>query len=88
MKHYAELNSNGICVSIKTVLSELNDSNLVEIEQYDTSYMYKKYENGQWSVEQYIPDSNQIVLTEFEKVKERQQLMQQALDDLILNGGV
>lgn len=93
MMHYAEINNDGICISIKTVKNTINDANHIEIESLDFDLLYKKYENGQWSVEKYLPDAAAIQLSEFEKLKQENdslksqiELMQKALDDLLLGG--
>lgn len=88
MVYLAQLNENDVCIGIKQTIEMINDGKHVVIDSYNDDYMYRKYENGQWSTEKYIPDSNQIKLTEFEEMKQRQELLQEALDELLLNGGM
>lgn len=59
MKYYAQLNENNICIGISMVKNEVNNSNMIEIENYNEDYLFKKYENGQWSAEKYIPQETQ-----------------------------
>jgi len=68
---YAELNDENVCVGIKSVLGELNLPNHVLIDSYDMSYLWKKYENGQWSEEQFLPDAGKIELTRMEQLEKR-----------------
>jgi len=55
MKIYAELNNENICVAISQLLVKHSSSNLVEVGSFDESYLFKKYENGEWSEEKYKP---------------------------------
>lgn len=71
MVHLAELNENNICIGIKTVKSFIDDSKHVEIPEPDFDYYsYRKYENGQWSEEKFIPDHAQIELDRMEAVEQ------------------
>ena len=54
MKIYAQLNENNICVGISQLNGEVNAENMVEIGSFDESYVWKKYENGEW-----LKESNQ-----------------------------
>lgn len=58
MIHLAELNENGICISVKTTKNMIDDGRHVEIETPDFDYyVWRKYENGQWSQEKYPPET-------------------------------
>ncbi|MGS0763701.1 hypothetical protein [Syntrophomonas curvata] len=52
---YAQLNKDNICIGISELAGEPNDSSLIPLEAFDESYIWKKYEDGQWSIEQHIP---------------------------------
>lgn len=87
MYHYAELNEYGICVAVSTLSSEVTAENLIQLSSYDEDKLRRKYENGQWSADKFEPQTT-APLTEFEQLKQQQALMQAALDDLILGGGL
>ncbi|KHF26827.1 hypothetical protein LR68_04352 [Anoxybacillus sp. BCO1] len=93
MYHYAELNHENICIGVKTVKDVMTSTNLIPIDEANPDFLFRKFENGNWSLEKYLPDAAAIQLSEFEKLKQentelkqRQQIIQQALDDLLLGG--
>ncbi len=52
----AELNNNNVCVGVKIVKAIINDGKHIEIPVFDSDYyLWRKYENGQWSEEKYLP---------------------------------
>lgn len=71
MFHYAELNEQNVCIGVKSVHEEMNYPNHVLIPEHDPSYLFKKYENGQWSEEQFLPDAGAIQLTRMEQLEKR-----------------
>jgi len=71
MIHLAELNENNICIGVKTVLHMIDDGKHVEIPEPNFDYyVWRKYENGEWSTEKYEPEST-APLSEFEETKQR-----------------
>jgi len=71
MIHLAELNENNICIGVKTVLHMIDDGKHVEIPEPNFDYyVWRKYENGQWSTEKYEPETT-APLSEFEETKQR-----------------
>jgi len=71
MIHLAELNKNNICIGVKTVLHMIDDGKHVEIPEPNFDYyVWRKYENGQWSTEKYEPETT-APLSEFEEAKQR-----------------
>lgn len=54
---YAQLDTEGYCIAISQLSGEVNQSNLIQIDNFDTSYMKRKYDSvtGQWT-DEYIPD--------------------------------
>ena len=71
MIHLAELNQNNICIGVKTTKSYINDGKHVEIPEPNFDYyVWRKYENGQWSTEKYEPETT-APLSEFEEAKQR-----------------
>jgi len=55
MKNYATIDDSNICIGVSQLNAEVNDSNLIEIEKCDEDYLWRKYENGVWSTEKYLP---------------------------------
>ena len=45
---YAQLNENNICVGVSQLTGEVIASNMILLEEYDTSIGGKKYEDGKW----------------------------------------
>jgi len=77
MKFYAELNKNNICTSISQLSGEKNEPNMIEISSLDSTYIWKKYENGAWSIETFEPQSTAPIV-EFEQLRKD-------VDQLIIN---
>lgn len=83
MKHLAELNEFNICIGTKTVKNMINDGRHVEIPEPDFDYyVYRKYENGQWSDEKFLPEAPQIELGRIEKLEQENELLKGAIMDL------
>lgn len=68
MKFYAQLNENNICIGISQLSGEVIQSNMIEIQSADNSYLWRKYENSTWSNEKFEPQST-APITEFEALK-------------------
>ena len=65
---YAQLNENNICIGVSQLLGENTSDNMILIEQVDSDYLWRKYENDQWSVEKYESQST-TPLAEFEQLR-------------------
>lgn len=48
MYFYAELDEMGVCISVKQVNGEMNYSNHIRIETYNSDLLNRPYNNGQW----------------------------------------
>ena len=70
MIYYAQLNENNVCIGISSLSGEVNAPNMIQIPEYSEDYLYRKYENGQWSEEKFIPDYGKIQLDRMEAVKQ------------------
>lgn len=80
VKHYAQINENGICFAVSTLSGEVKADNLIEIEALDQDKLFRKYENGQWSTEKFEPQTT-APLTEFEQLKaQNAELLQRQQD--------
>ncbi|OOM17228.1 hypothetical protein CLSAB_19480 [Clostridium saccharobutylicum] len=82
---YMILNNENIAESIVEYNVQLIDqpSNYVKVE--DATMLWHKYENKQWSSESYAPNIN-ISISENQEITQKLELMQKALNDLILGG--
>lgn len=54
---YAQLDTEGYCIAISQLSGEVNQSNLIKLNSFDTSYMKRKYDSatGQWT-DEYMPE--------------------------------
>ena len=85
MIHLAELNENDICVGVKTVRKAINDGMHIEIESPNFEYYsFRKYENGKWSEEKYVPNHAQIELDHMEALEQSQADQDAIIMDLVL----
>lgn len=84
---YAQLNDNMVCVTVCILDGENNDPKLVRIPTYSDDYLWKKYENHQWSEAKHIPGTVIMSSDALQFLLDKQALMQIAIDDIILNGG-
>ena len=82
---YAQLNENNICIGVSQLSGEVDAPNMVSIPEFTEDYIWRKYEDGEWSEEKFEPQTT-APLTEFEKLKQDQELIKEALDELILGG--
>lgn len=70
MVYYAQINSENVCVGICSLKGEVNVSDMVRIQEYSEDYIYRKYEDGQWSEEKFMPDYGQIELDRMDAVEQ------------------
>jgi hypothetical protein len=94
MKTYAQLNENNICTGISQLSGEVIQENMIELPSASMDYMWKKYENNQWSTDKFEPKST-APIDEFTAMQNSvttlgQQLAQEKLSniqkDSIING--
>lgn len=81
---YAVINKNNICEEVKMTKGKIDLENHIEVSDMG-DYIWRKYENGEWSADKYEPVST-APLNEFEKLKKDLELAQRAINDLILGG--
>lgn len=55
MKYYAQINQYGVCIGISSLSSDVDSPELVSIADYSDYFLWRKYENGVWSVEKFEP---------------------------------
>lgn len=70
MYFYAQLNENNICIGVSQLSGEVDAPNMVRIPSFDPDYIWRKYEDGQWTEEKFEPETTAPV-TEFEETKQR-----------------
>lgn len=100
-KYYAVLNDNDICIGVSSLAGTVQDEKMIEIPAFSDDYIYRKYDRTttEWSSEKFEPKSTaplddytltkqKLAALEVEntELKERQQIMQQAFDELLLGG--
>lgn len=74
---YAQLNDDNICVSVSQVNNKVETENMIEIRDYNTSLLGKKYNNGVWED---IKDNNtEIPLSDAELIQAELLLSQQEI---------
>lgn len=54
--YYAEINEEKICIAISILAGKIEAEHMIEIEEYSSHYMNRKYENGKWSEEKFISE--------------------------------
>lgn len=82
MYYYAQLNENNICTGVSQLSGEVIQDKLISIENMSADYLWRKYENGQWSAEKYEPQST-APITEFEETKQRVSDLEMAMAAVI-----
>lgn len=84
----ALLNENNVCVGVQQTTSVIDDGKHVEIESFDAEYyLYRKYENGQWSEEKFLPEVSAIEFTRMEKLEKSQADQDEVIMQLVLGLG-
>ena len=69
MVHLAGLNENNICTGVKTVKVFIDDGKHIEIPEPNFEYyVWRKYENEEWSQEKFEPEST-APISEFEQLR-------------------
>lgn len=67
---YAQLNEHSICIGVSQLSGVVEADNMIPITIMDTDYLWRKYENGQWSAEKFEPVST-APIDDFEETKQR-----------------
>lgn len=68
MHFYAQLNENKICIGVSQLSGEVQADSMIPIDSISTDYIWRKYENDQWSEEKFEPVST-ASLDEFQALK-------------------
>ena len=45
---YAQLNDNRVCIAVSDLSGEVIADNMIRIDNFDTTLLGKKYNNGSW----------------------------------------
>lgn len=87
MYFYAQLNENSICTGISSLSESVSAVNMIMIESADDDYLWRKYENGEWSEEKYLPPEPEPQ-TSLEEQIYAENLYQTALIEMQMLGGI
>lgn len=70
MFNYAILNEQDYCIGVSELNGEVNQNNMILIEQYDSSYINRKYDrhNKKWT-DEYLPEPEQPTVITLEDIK-------------------
>lgn len=82
MVYYAQLNENNICIGVSQLASEVKANNMIQINSLNTDYIWRKYENGSWSMEKFEPQTT-APITEFEETKQRISDLEMAIAEIL-----
>jgi hypothetical protein len=55
MPFYANIDQTGLCIGVTETLEAIADPNSIEIDGLDGNYLYRKFENNQWSIGKFPP---------------------------------
>lgn len=80
--YYAELNDNNICIGVSCLKSEIDRQDMIRIDKYCEEYLWKRYENNEWSEEKFVPDLG-IELTRMEELEQQVQALNIALAETL-----
>lgn len=83
---YAVLNELGVVTGLSALSGKVDQPNMIEIVEMDYDLMNRKYENGEWSMEKFVPDYSQIELTRMEALEQSQTEQDEAIMLLMLGG--
>jgi hypothetical protein len=87
MIHLAELNENNICIGVKTVMYMINDGKHIEIPEPDFEYyVWRKYENGVWSIEKFEPPKP--LVNTYDSIEQRIADLEAAMAAILGGAGV
>jgi len=64
--YYAQLNEQKICIGISSLAGDTESPDMIPVPNYSDDYMWRKFENGEWSTEKFPPPEpvNQKPLSE------------------------
>lgn len=85
---YAQINEQGYCIGLSSLSGEVVNDNLILLEEYDTSYLGRKYdiENKTWTDDYYVEEPIEIEPTEHELItKETYETTTLSAEDNLLN---
>ena len=83
----AELNENNIVIGLKMVKSMIDDQKHVEIDSMNDDLLFRKYENGQWSEEKFLPPEPPLLPSIEEQILAENQY-QTALLEITMMGAI
>ena len=85
---YAQIDTNGYCIGISSLIEEVENTNLIKLDEFDTSYLNRKYDSKakEWTDEYYVDEPIVIEPTEHELItKETHEATTLSVEDNLLN---
>jgi len=80
---YAILNENMICTGMSQLSGEVIQENMIKIPAFSDEYVWRKYENAEWSTEKFEPQST-APLTAFDQLIKNQESMTNTQAQVVL----
>lgn len=80
--YYVRLNENQIGVNIVTSPKKINADGYIEIPDYSETYLYRKWENNQWSQERYEPSFEVELQQKVEQLEQENQTLVQGVSQI------
>lgn len=69
MFYYAQINEEGLCIGVSGLASKVEHEMMIPIDYYDNDLLWRKYKNGRWSLEKFIPLPPEPKPNEIEELK-------------------
>ena len=84
MFNYALINGLGYCIGLSVLVGEVNQSDMVLLDSYDTSYLNRKYDinKKEWLNEYYTPELIKSQSTEDEQLTTINQKLNKIIEHL------
>ena len=81
MNFYASLNSSQICEQIIVTQRKLDGPAYIDIENYNDSLIWRKWDGKQWSNEKYEPYTNEKVEEKVEEIQEKVKVLNESITE-------
>ncbi len=90
MPYYAQLNEENVCITISQLSDKSSKNNMVEIQNMDENYLWRKFEGGKWSDDHFFPDKIilkkdelQLILDKINRLEQEHEQTKTAVNQLI-----
>lgn len=68
MFYYAQIDKDNICFAISSLSNKVTDEELIPVSSTDADVLHRKYEDGQWSKEKFLPEDIGLETTTEDKI--------------------